>query len=419
MDRSREVLITGLGIVSPIGIGRDAFWASLQEGRSGVAPVRTFPTALLPVKFCAELKDFDAKQYVKPRKALKVMCRDLQIGFSAYALAAADAAHIPGQLSADRIGTLFGSDMMYGEIDDFTDLYRLCAPDNKFSFAEYAAHFQSRMYPLWMLKNLPNMAACHVAIAQDAQGPCNTICSGDISSLLALIEGTRLIERGILDVAVVGGTGNRVNLISWMFRGCSHLSSRNDDPAAASRPFDRNRDGMVNGEGAATFILEAREHAERRGAQVLGRIRGTSHGMDTQRTQASRQTALGRVMRNALQDAHMEAGQVGHINAHGLSTVEDDRNEAAAIAEVFDLTPVTALKSYFGNIGAGSGLLELAGSVLAIEQGVIPTTLNYTHPDPSCPIRVVHGQPMSGRPPSVLKLGFSPAGQVAAVIIDH
>lgn len=419
MDRSREVVISGVGVVSPIGIGRDAFWKSLSEGRGGVRPLHSFPAERTPVHFGAELVDFDPKQLVKPRKALKVMCRELQTAFSAYTLATEDAGLEPGQLPAERIGTVFGGEMLYGDTDDFTDLYQACVRDGVFSQADFARHFQTRMYPLWMLKNLPNMAACHVAIAQDAQGPCNTIVSGDASGLLALLEGVRLIDRGCVDLVLVGGTGTRVNLISWVFRGDINQSHRNEDPAGACRPFDAGRDGIVNGEGAAVLVLETRESAERRGARVLARVRGSAQAIDAGNSAATRQAALERLFRETLALSQYEAAGIGHVNTHGLSTVEDDRIEAAAIANVFGATPVTALKSYFGHVGAGCGLLELAGSVLALEHEAIPATLNYTTPDPTCPVQVVHGEPLRNRPASALKVSMSSTGQVAAVIIDR
>jgi len=229
----------------------------------------------------------------------------------------------------------------------------------------------------------------------------------------------RLIDRGCVDLVLVGGTGTRVNLISWVFRGDINQSHRNEDPAGACRPFDAGRDGIVNGEGAAVLVLETRESAERRGARVLARVRGSAQAIDAGNSAATRQAALERLFRETLALSQYEAAGIGHVNTHGLSTVEDDRIEAAAIANVFGATPVTALKSYFGHVGAGCGLLELAGSVLALEHEAIPATLNYTTPDPTCPVQVVHGEPLRNRPASALKVSMSSTGQVAAVIIDR
>ena len=249
MDPSRQVVITGIGVVTPIGIGREPFWSALRESKSGVTRLETFAASELPVDFGAQLKDFDAKQYVKPRKALKVMCREIQTACSAAALAVDDAGLNAAETDPDRKGAVFGSQMLYGDINDFNDLFRGSTQDGEFSFYQFGQTFPSRMYPLWMLKNLPNMAACHIAIAQDARGPNNTIVLGEAGSLLALDEAARVIQRDAADVMIVGGTGTRIEITGWIYRGVLNLSQRNDDPAGASRPFDADRDGMVNGEG--------------------------------------------------------------------------------------------------------------------------------------------------------------------------
>ncbi len=267
MDPAREVVITGLGVVSPIGIGTDPFWTSLCEGRSGVQPIRSFDASPMPVAFGAELKGFDPKLYVKPRKALKVMCRELQTAYAAASLAVEQAGLTAGTITPDRTGVVFGGEMLYGDVHEFTELFASSLEDGEFSIARYGVEFPNRLYPLWMLKNLPNMAACHVAIAIDARGPNNSIVSGDASGLLAMVEAIQVMQRGAADVMVVGASGTRVGLTGWVYRGDLNLSHRGDDPAAASRPFDLDRDGMVNGEGAAALVLETRAHALARGAR--------------------------------------------------------------------------------------------------------------------------------------------------------
>jgi 3-oxoacyl-[acyl-carrier-protein] synthase II len=418
MDPAREVVITGLGVVSPIGVGYEAFWSSLLQRQSGVGPITLFDARLMPVAFGAELKDFDAKLYVKPRKALKVMCRELQTGVAAANLAVEHAELAPGQVTPERIGTVFGSEMFYGDVQDLVDVYQASREGSEFSFARYAAEFPSRMYPLWMLKNLPNMAACHVAIAQDARGPSNTIVSGEVSGLLALIEAVRIIERDLADVMIVGATGTRIGLTGWIYRGDLGLSHRSDNPQGASRPFDADRDGMVNGEGAAALVVETRDHARRRGANVLASIVGGASFTATRRDVPSFCRALQLSLQAALAQAGWRRGDVGHVNAHGLSGLEADEAEALAIREALGDLPVTALKSYFGNVGPAGSLLELIGSVLALQHDRIPVTLNYTTPDPRCPVRVVHDDPLENRIASALKISFSSTGQ-AAVLAVH
>jgi 3-oxoacyl-[acyl-carrier-protein] synthase II len=417
MHPSRELVITGVGIVSPIGIGREAFWQALCNGQSGVGPITIFDAAAMPVSFGAELKGFDPKQYVKPRKALKVMCRETQTAFSAATLAIEDAVLDPAQTDPERIGAVFGSQMMYGEVRDFVDLYRHCMIEGVFHFDKLGEQFPSQMFPLWMLKNLPNMAACHVAIALDARGPNNTILLGEVSSLLALNEACHVLDRDAADVMIVGATGTRICLTALMYRGDINLSHRGDHPEAASRPFDADRDGMVNGEGAAAMVVERREHAERRGAPVLASIRGSGVSMNAGGDAEGQAAAIRRSVQWALKSSEIQPHELSHVNAHGLSTVKADALEATAIRQTLGDVPVTALKSYFGNLGPAGGMVELIGSVLALQHDQVPPTLNFTTPDPLCPVNVVHGQPLTDQPSCVLKLSQSGTGQAAAVVL--
>jgi len=413
----REVVITGVGVVSPIGIGRTDFLDSLRVGRSGIAPIAELADTPVPVKFGSVLTDFDPKLYVKPRKSLKVMCREIQTGYAAGMLAVDDAKLDVTQVDSDRFGVIYASELFYGELSEHTEIYRNCIVDGEFRFPTWGGRFQSDMFPLWMLKYLPNMVACHVGIAHDARGPNNTIVLGEVSSLLALVEGVHTIARGVADVMIAGGTGSRLNVAAGLFRGDSNLSHREDAPEKASRPFDADRDGMVNGEGAGAVLLESRAHAESRGAKILSHF--VSAGQSCEPRLDGRPAtgdALRRSIRRALSEADMNAAGIGHSNAHGLATIEDDRLEAAAVRECLGDVPVTALKSYFGNLGAGGGMCELVASVLALELGEIPATINYERPDPECPIQVIRAmQPVDA--PTAMIANQSGTGQAAAVIL--
>ena len=216
MSQDREIVITGVGVVSPIGIGREAYWESLLAGRSGVAPLSRVQDSDLPVKFGGEVKDFDGKKYVKPRKSLKVMCREIQTGYSASLLALDDAGLEQGDVESERMGVVLGSEMFYCELDELADAYRKCVIDGQIHAELWGEGAMSDLYPLWMLKYLPNMVACHIGISHDARGPNNTITLGEASSLLAISEATRIIERGHADVMIAGGAGNRLNLTGMM-----------------------------------------------------------------------------------------------------------------------------------------------------------------------------------------------------------
>lgn len=418
MDSSPRVVITGVGVVSPIGIGVTSYWDSLCQMRSGVVSLESPATRGMPLSIGGAVRDFDGKDYVKPRKALKVMSREIQTGFSAASMAIDVAGLGPGQLPADRTGVVFGSEMLYCEPEDMVAVHNRCIQNGEFHFSQWGPSFGSEMYPLWMLMYLPNMIACHVAIAQDARGPNNTICQGEASSLLALIEAASIIRRGHADVMICGGSSSRLSITPMLYRGVERLARHIEIPAAACRPFDAERDGMVNGEGAAAFILEREEFAVARGASILARVAGCGVTFGSREPAPGlHQAAIERSMTQALRSAELNPSEVGHVNAHASGTIEDDPLEAQAIRNVLADVPVTAPKSFFGNIGSGGGAVEMVASVLAVQHGLVPPTLNFATPDPACPVQVVAQVPLRGRPTTALVLSQSGTGQAACVAL--
>ncbi len=419
MTLIRNVVVTGIGVVSPIGVGKAAFWDSLVAGRSGVTVSDFLTTSNMPVPIGAHVKDFDAKQFVRPRKSLKVMCHEIQMAVSAATIAGDDAAIAPNTIDPDRLGTVFGSEMFYGELEELVEVYRRCREEGQFQFHRWGERMGTDIFPLFMLKYLPNMAACHVAIAYDARGPNNTISLGEASPLLALIEAARVIQRDHADVMFVGGAGNRLHLTPMLYRGTSNLSKRVDRPESASRPFDLDRDGLVNGEGACVIVLESESHAQRRGAKVIARFLGGGQGYESAEVGHVRTSnGISQSIRRALRDAELAPEDIRYVKAHGLSTVEDDILEAQAIRDCLGDTPVTAPKSLFGSLGAGGAAVEAAVGMLSLEHGLIPATLNYERPDPRCPVNVIHGQPEPMPTPSAaMLLNQSGTGQTAAVIL--
>ncbi len=416
--KREEIVITGVGVVCPIGIGKKAFWASISEGRTGVRCLDLFQCDDLPAPFGAVVADFDPKQFVRPRKSLKVMSRDIQLGFAAADLAIADAGIHQRPVDPERLGIVYGADLIRCELDELTDAYRGCMANGRFDFDRWGEQAMAEMFPLWILKYLPNMPACHIGIAQDARGPNNSITLGDVSSLSALSEAMRVIDRGHAEVMIAGGTGSRIHPTFWVRAEVLHLSHRADDPAAASRPFDARRDGTVNGEGAAAFILESRRHAEARGATIYARILGCAGAFEPCRNGAALQgKAIRRAIEGALHDAGASPEEVGHVNAHGSSTVFDDRMEALAIRHTLGDVPVTAPKSFFGNLGAGSGAVEMAASVLGLSSGVVPQTLNYRYADPYCPVNVVGRGPIEATRPAAVILNHASSGQAVAMLL--
>jgi len=418
MAPQREVVITGVGVVSPIGIGREAFAASLAAGRSGIRRLNLLVQSDLPDPIGAEVRDFDPKLYVRPRKSLKVMSRDIQFGFAAADLACADAKLRDHPVDPDRLGIVFGADLMPGELDELVPAFRGCMVEGKFDFTRWGPSAMADLFPLWMLKYLPNMPACHIGIAQDARGPNNSLTLGDVSSLSAVAEAMRVIERGQADVMIAGGVGSRIHLILFVGRGGYDPTRRDEDPAAACRPFDARRHGIVCGEGAGAFILESRRYAEARGATILARILGYAATFEPSRNgRPLRGSAIRQAIAGALRDAHITAADIGHVNANGLSTIHDDRIEAQAIRDLLGDVPVTAPKSFFGGLGAGAGAVEMAVSVLAMQDALVPPTLNYEHPDPECPVNVVRGQPLRAGKPIALLLNHTSLGQAVAMVL--
>jgi 3-oxoacyl-[acyl-carrier-protein] synthase II len=418
MAADREIVITGLGVVSPIGIGVEPFWASLCAGRSGIRPLPLYDDPTLPARVGGAVADFDPKQYVRPRKSLKVMSRDIQLGFAAADMACADAGLREGLLDPERLGVILGADIIFCDLDEIASTYRNCIVDGRFDFCRWGQAFPAELFPLWMLKYLPNMPACHVGIAQDARGPNNTVTIGDVSTLSAISEAARVLDRGQADAMIAGGVGGKIHPALWPRSLVTRQTTHGGDPAAACRPFDALRNGLVSGEGAGTLILETRRHAQARGAQIRARMLGYAAAFEPRRNgQPCQGSAIRRAIVAALGAAGLRPDGLGFVAAHGLSTVDSDRIEAQAIRDTLGDVPVTALKCYFGYLGAASGALEAVLSVLALRSGQVPATLNYEHPDPECPVNVIRGQPLSLSRSTALILSHSPHGQAVAVVL--
>ena len=426
MNSDRKVVVTGMGVVSPIGIGNQEFFDALLAGRSGVEVRDEFADSDLPMRLAAPVTDFDAKQYVKPRKALKIMCEPIKFGCAAAAMAAEQAGltnlitdtpdETSGQfhVSPDRVGTVFGTETFFADPHEVARVFRSCIVDQDYQHDRWGEFAMREIQPLWMLKYLPNMAASHISIAVNARGPSNSICQGAASGLLAVIEAASLVTRGVADVVIAGGTGSQMALTAMLYRGTDLLSKSLGDAGAASKPFDKNRDGMVVGEGAGVVVLESEEHAAARGATPLAEFAGSSR-MFSSPDSTDRSAGIESGLRTAIKDAGMEPSEIGLVNASASGEVEGDAFEAKAIEKVFGNVPVTAHKSNFGNLGPGTSVVELIGGLMALEQKKIPPTINYENIDPDCPVNIVcETMPLERQ--SVIKTSSSATGQIATVI---
>jgi len=420
--QKREVVLTGLGVLTSVGIDKDTFWNALLNGKSGVGflNIETADESLRPMG--SQVPDFHAKDYVKPRKNIKIMSRDIQMAFVSACLACQDAGLITEgdnrNVAPERFGVIFGSDLIGAEVDMLLSTFRAGIANGQYDFSKWGTDAMREIFPLWMLKFLPNMPACQISIGLDAQGPSNsiTLCRG--SSLAAIIEAVGVIERGNADVMIGGGCGNRVNQ-DFQTRVKSYfIAPRRDDPASVPRPFDADRCGSVLGEGAGAFVLESREFAEARGATIYATVKGfaqtnepTLHG--------SRPTgsAIRRSIQMALRQADMKPSDIGLVNPDGLGSDHDDRIEAEAIRATLGDVPVSATKGNFGDLGSGTGAVELAAAVLSMQTGTIPPTRNHEKTAADCPINVVYGKPVSSELSAILKMNQTRMGRAFSIVL--
>ncbi len=411
---NESVVITGTGVVSPVGIGVDSFWQALLNGQSGVRVREGFEETEWPLKIAAPIDPFDGRKYIKPRKAIKMMCRPIQFGYASAQMAVEQAGLLETRSDPDRTGTLFGSEMFFVDPRDVAEIFSKCVTDGKFEHEDWGDYVMRDIQPLWMLKYLPNMVASHVSIAFDARGPNNSICQGAVSGLLAIIEACDLIRRGTVDTMIVGGTGSLMTLNGVLYRGMDNLSSRIDEPERASRPFERDRDGMVAGEGAGAIVIERESTARDRGATIIARINGYSRTF-CRRDDSRFSDVVAGNFRSALKMAEMPVDAVGHVNAHAEGSITDDSGEAVAIESVLGQVPVVANKSNLGNLGPGSSLVETVATVCSVEKGTVPPTLNFENADPDCPVNV-RSSAVECKQAGAVKSSISRTGQIAAVV---
>lgn len=429
VSSSRRIVITGFGVVTPLGNTRERLWGALRQGTSGVAEFKSLPVGSLPTAYAAECREFtgsiddfgpldkEIKRTIK--KGLKVMCREIQLGVAAAQLSIVDAGLTPSAVNPERIGVVYGCDYLMTVPEEFTDGVRNCTDEEgKFHFEQWGERGLSKVDPLWLLKFLPNMPASHIAIYNDFRGPNNSITLREASSNAALAESYLTIKRGHADVILCGATGSRIHPLKSVQTILEEEIATGDEPTRLSRPFDQERSGFVLGEGAAAIVLEELEHAQARGAKILGEVigYGSSTVVDA-RGNSQLKTAIENAIRGALRTSGLTPNQIGHVHAHGLATQRSDREEAQAIRNVLgEQTPVVAAKSYFGNLGAASGMVELLASLLALNDGKLFPILNYETPDPNCPIQAVtdHETPAGE---NFVNLSVTPMGQATAMVV--
>ena len=384
-ESSRRVVITGLGAVTPIGNTVATYWAGLQSGANGVAPITLFDASKHACRFAAEVKDFDPSGVLDPKET-KRWDRFCQFGVVAAKEALAQSGLDITDANRQRIGVIIGSGVG-GLLTMETQAHVL------------EGKGPGRVSPFTVPMMIPNMATGLAAIALGAQGPSSAVATACAAGSNAIGDAFRLLQQGHADAMVCGGAESAITPLGVAgFASAKALSFRNDDPATASRPFDAERDGFVIGEGAGILVLETLDHAQARGADILAEVVGYGMTCDAHHITSPIPGGLGgaRAMSLALADAGLKADDIDYVNAHGTSTPANDSNETAAIKTALGeramAIPVSSTKSMTGHLLGGSGGIEAVAAVLALQNGVVPPTINHQNPDPACDLDVVPNQ---------------------------
>jgi len=403
LDRNRRVVVTGLGLVTALGTGLEKNWEALMAGRSGIGPITRFDTSDYPTKFAGQVPDFEALDWIEKKDVRKM---DL---FIQYAMGAAEQAMRQSGLkitedNADDVGVLVG-----------VGIGGLCTiEENHLIFMESRL---KRITPFFIPKLISNLAPGQISIRYGARGANFSTTSACASGSHAIGEAYRMIRAGYLEAAITGGAEAAITSLGvGGFVAMRALSTRNDDPTAASRPFDRERDGFVMAEGAASLILEEREGAIARGAKILAEVVGYATNADAYHITSPSPEGLGaaKCMQRCLEDGDLDPHEVDYINAHGTSTPQGDIAETQAIKKVFGehaaRIAVSSTKSMTGHTLGAAGAIESAYTVMAILNGAIPPTINYEYPDPECDLDYVPNRARPARIRLALKNSFGFGG---------
>jgi 3-oxoacyl-[acyl-carrier-protein] synthase II len=377
-----RVVVTGLGMITPLGLDVETTWAQLCAGASGVGCVTRFDATGFTTRIAAEVKGFVPENFMD-RKDAKRNDRFVQLGIAAAKEAVAHAGIEWGVVNPDRVGVIIGSGI--GGIETFETQHKI-----------YLDRGADRVSPFFIPMMISNMASGQVSIHTGAKGPNFTTVSACTSSANALGEAIRLLQHDDADVVIAGGAEATITPMAFAgFCSMKAMSTRNQEPQKASRPFDRDRDGFVMGEGAAVLVVEREEHARRRGAPILCEIAGYGASGDAYHITSPTPGGEGaaRSMERALADAELLPSDIQYINAHGTSTLPNDRTETQAVKRVFgeqaSRVMLASTKSMTGHLLGAAGAMEAAVCVLVIERGVVPPTINYENPDPECDLDCV------------------------------
>lgn len=440
---SRRVAITGLGLVTPIGIGTEAVWSALLEKRSGVTRISAFDPARFQSQVAgqiANLKTADAipRAY---RKSMRVMARDIEIAVAAAYEAVKDAGlktrcmfergECTGEPNVDptRFGANIGAGLICADLNELAGALATATDENgEFDIRKWGSEGMNNLTPLWLLKFLPNMLSCHVTIVHDAQAPSNTITCAEASSHLAIGEAFRTIARGAADVCICGGAESKLNPMGLLRQQLlGRLSTaHNDDPAQACRPFDAGRDGTAISEGGGLLILEELEHARARGAKIYCEVAGFGASINAHSWSEPHPEGRGITLaiHKAVADAGLQPENIDLIGAFGSGTIAHDLAEARGIRAAFGdraaRVPALAIKGAIGNNGAGAGAIDVAVAILCLQNNTVPPAVNLQQMDPACGLNVVQGAPTDVKINALVSVAYAlGGGQNAALVLKR
>ncbi len=423
----RRVVITGMGCITPLGVRVEQLWKNLIAGASGVGLTTVFDASEFPTKISAEVRGWSIADEGQDEQAWRFCGRHTRFAAGAALQAMADAG-LPKGLPSDptRLGIYLGSGEGQQDFESFTDMMMAAIEGETLDVAKFTRLGLETLHPLSEVEQEPNMPAGHLAGLFDAQGPnlnCLTACA---ASSQAIGEAAEIVRRGEADVMLSGGTHSMIHPFGVTgFNLLTALSTRNDEPTRASRPFDNDRDGFVLGEGAAMVVLEDLEHALKRGAKIHGELLGYGSTADAYRITDTHPEGRGAAscIRMALADAGLGLHDIHYINAHGTSTSVNDRVETLAIKNVFGehayKIPVSSTKSMMGHLIAAAGATELIVCLLAIRDGLLPPTINYETPDPDCDLDYVANKVRAARCDHALSNSFGFGGQNISLIVGR
>ena len=422
----RRVVVTGMGVITPVGHSIDTMWDSLMQGASGIGKISHFDASSFPTKIAAEVKGYDLGQWIDHPERFEHAGRNIRYAIGAASDAVKDSGILESELDPARFGVYLGAGEGQQNFYVFMQLIANAHKNGQLDIAEFTRGGLEHLHPQAELEQEPNMTAGHLAALFNAQGPnlnCLTACA---ASSQAIGEATEIIRRGDADVMLSGGAHSMIHPFGVTgFNLLTALSTHNDDPAGASRPFDRDRDGFVLGEGAGMIILEELERAKARGAHIWGEIMGYGSTADAFRITDTHPEGRGAVacINMAMKDAQLNPGDIGYVNAHGTSTNVNDKVETMAIKHSFGelayKTPVSSIKSMMGHLIAAAGSVEAVTCLLAINRSMLPPTMNYNTPDPECDLDYVPNAARSATVNHALSNSFGFGGQNISLIFSR